>query len=36
VLWHSAAADLAAIELGRRSLMATDVISFLAKAGQSA
>jgi len=36
VLWHSAAADLAAIELGQRSLMATDVISFLPKAGQSA
>ena len=35
VLWHSAAADLAAIELGPRSLMATDVISFLPKAGQS-
>ena len=36
VLWHSAAADLAAIELGQRSLMATDVISFLAKSGRSA
>ena len=36
VLWHSAAADLAAIELGQRSLMATDVISFLPKAGQGA
>jgi|TARA_B110000879_G_scaffold129886_1_gene170660 NAD(P)H-hydrate epimerase len=35
VLWHSAAADLAAIELGQRSLMATDVISFLPEAGQS-
>jgi NAD(P)H-hydrate epimerase len=35
VLWHSAAADLAAIELGQRSLMATDVISFLSKSGQN-
>jgi NAD(P)H-hydrate repair Nnr-like enzyme with NAD(P)H-hydrate dehydratase domain len=36
VLWHSAAADLAAVKLGPRSLMATDVISLLPRAGRSA
>jgi NAD(P)H-hydrate epimerase len=35
VLWHSAAADLAVEELGRRSLMASDVISFLPKSALS-
>lgn len=35
VLWHSAAADLAALSLGQRSLMATDVISFLPKAAMN-
>ncbi len=35
VLWHSAAADLAALSLGQRSLMATDVISFLSKAAMN-